>query len=77
MVIASFFFYQVLPVSQLHHDVIAIHGVRYLYLISRKSFEKTKVESRKVKSMKKVESRKFKSMFELKTNTTQFRVSYD
>ena len=66
MVIASFFFYQVLPVSQLHHDGIAIYDVKYLYLISRKSFEK-----------KKVESRKFKSMFGLKTNTTQFRESYD
>ena len=36
------FFFQVLHVSQLHLDVIAIYDIKYLYLISHKSVEKTK-----------------------------------
>ena len=53
--------YQILHVSQLHHDVIEIYHVKYLCLNSGKSVEKNKVESHN-----------FKSMFGSKTTTTQF-----
>ena len=44
-------FYQVLHVSQLHNDFIAIYDVKYLCLISRNSVEKKKVERRSFRSM--------------------------
>ena len=37
--------YQVLHVSEMHYDAIAIYDVKYLCLISHKSVEKNKVES--------------------------------
>ena len=55
-------FYQVLHVSQMHYDAIAIYDVKYLCLISHKSVEKNKVESPG-----------FKSIFESKASTTQLR----
>ena len=56
------FLYQILHVSQLHHDIIEKYDIKYLCLNFEKSVEKNKVGGRN-----------FKSMIGSETTTIQFR----